>query len=50
MTMYRVPYDMNVAVSQAIAHPQHREGGMTQLFIPDYKNLEPVQTLILSNR
>lgn len=50
MTMYRVPYDMNVAISQALANPQHGEGGMTQLFIPEYKKLEPVQTLILSNR
>lgn len=50
MTMYRVPYDMNVAVSQSLANPQYGPGGLTQFYIPDYTNLEPVLTIILTNR
>lgn len=48
--MYRVPYDMEVAISQALANPQYGEGGLTQLFIPNYEDLEPIKSLVLSNR
>ena len=50
MTMYRLPCDMDVAVSQALANPKHGAGGFTQFFIPDFNKLEVVETIDLINR
>ena len=50
MTMYRIPYDMDVAISQALANKHYGAGGFTQLYIPNFQDLESIQSIILINR
>lgn len=50
MTMYRVPYDMNVAIAQDLANKEYGAGGLTQFFIPNYRDLKPLQVVPLINR
>ncbi len=49
MNLYEVPYDMNIAISQAMANPQFGVGGFTQLFFPDFTDLKLIASMKLNN-
>lgn len=50
LTVYRVTYAKPAAFGRTMMNPQYGKGGLPQVFVPDYSNLQPIDFLPFVNK